>query len=650
MKKIILFALCLNIFSSSLFAEDVDLNPIVVVGSRQEQRLSGVMTSVSVITRKDIERLQPQDIGSILQGQPGIEIVRAGGLGMQTSIFMRGANSSQVLVLVDGMKVTDEFSNATPLQNIPIGQVDHIEILRGNASALYGPRAMGGVIQIFTKSGVNTSGPYGSASYGSRNTKNVTGGYSQKFNDTLFNISLNHQETGGFATKNSAQNDGSIANPNGSIANPTKNAYNSDSVSINISKAIMPGQEVGIKILGSKFNTFSDAGFDYANNLGNPPDGVNGMNKLYSNNISSQLFMKNQINDFWNSKITYGVSNMNNRNDYNFNQSDQAIGNYQTYQKDFSWLNDFIISNNQTFLLGLQSNQLKTKDEDTFFGIPRFKGSRVIKSALAGYTGKFDAIGLQLNMRHDNINIGDGSTTGLFGLSYDIDHQWKWAGNVSNAFSAPTSAQLHNIGAGGNPSLKPEKDNSMETSLQYMDNKKTLRIVLFDRKTTNLIEATGPEINIFHTKQLANTAKSSNTGVEISGQAILNAFTFKASATVQDPINEVTHNQLQRRAENFGSFEINYAFDKYKIGSQVFFSSPTPDIPVTDLCSPTTSLCRKNGGYAIANLYGSYTYDKNWSASLNIENLFDKTYQKNYGFNTPGFGAFLSVQYSPEIK
>jgi vitamin B12 transporter len=642
MKKIILIALCLNIFSSSLFAEDVDLNPIVVVGSRQEQRLSDVMTSVSVITRQDIERLQPQDVGSILQGQPGIEIVRAGGLGMQTSIFMRGANSSQVLVLVDGMKVTDEFSNATPLQNIPIGQVDHIEILRGNASALYGPRAMGGVIQIFTKSGGNTSGPYGSVSYGSRNTKNVTGGYSQKFNDTLFNISLNHQETGGFATKNSAQNDGSVLN-GFSVANPTKNAYNSNSVSMNLSKVIIPGQEIGIKILGSKFDIFSDAGFDYGN-------GVNGMNKLRSNNISSQLFMKNQINDFWNSTMTYGVSNMSNRNDYNFNQSNIRIGSYQTSQKDFSWLNDFVINKNQNLLVGLQSNQIKTKDEDQFFGIARFDGSRVINSLLAGYTGKFDAIGLQLNIRHDNTNKGEDATTGLSGLSYDINPQWKWAGNISNAFSAPTTAQLNNIGSGGNPNLKSEKSNSMETSLQYMDSKKTLRVVLFDRETTNLIEATGPVINIFNTRRLENTAKSANNGVEISGQAILDSFTFKVSATFQDPINKATNNQLQRRAENFGSFEIGYAFDKYKIGSQVFFSSSTPDLPVTDSCPASTPLCRTNAGYAIANLYGSYTYDKNWSASLNIENLFDKTYQKNFGFNTPGFGAFLSVQYSPEIK
>ena len=126
--------------------------------------------------------------------------------------------------------------------NIPISQVDHIEILRGNASALYGPRAMGGVIQIFTKSGQDISGAYGSLSYGSRNTQNLSGGYSEKLDNTTLNVSLNHQETDGFASRNPLQNDGS------STANPTKNSYRSNSFSMNLSHEITKGQEVGFKI------------------------------------------------------------------------------------------------------------------------------------------------------------------------------------------------------------------------------------------------------------------------------------------------------------------------------------------------------------------------------------------------------------------
>ncbi|MCF8186883.1 MAG: TonB-dependent receptor plug domain-containing protein, partial [Sulfuritalea sp.] len=151
MKKIVLFGLFISTLSSLSFADNIEINPVVVTSSRQEQRLSDVMTSVSVITRADIDRLNPQDIVSAIQGEPGIEFVRLGGLGLQTSIFMRGSKSSQVLVLVDGLMVSDEFTNSMPIQNIPIDQVDKIEILRGNASALYGPRASGGVIQIFTK-------------------------------------------------------------------------------------------------------------------------------------------------------------------------------------------------------------------------------------------------------------------------------------------------------------------------------------------------------------------------------------------------------------------------------------------------------------------------------------------------------------------
>ena len=151
MKKIILLNFVLCLISSMALADDIDINPIVVTGNREPPKLSNVMTSVSVITKEDIDREQPQDIGTILQNEPGIEVVRSGGLGAQTSIFMRGAESHSVLVLVDGLPFSDQVNNTIQLENIPISLVDKIEILRGNASALYGPGAAGGVIQIFTK-------------------------------------------------------------------------------------------------------------------------------------------------------------------------------------------------------------------------------------------------------------------------------------------------------------------------------------------------------------------------------------------------------------------------------------------------------------------------------------------------------------------
>ena len=652
MKKIILISLLSGLISSQSLASDIDINPIVVSGNLREQKLSDVMTSVSVITRKDIDRLNPQDIGSLLQGQAGVEIVSTGGLGMQTSIFIRGSNSSQALVLVDGLKVMDEFSNATPLQNIPVSQVDHIEILRGNASALYGPRAVGGVIQIFTKSNLNKqSGVDGSVSYGSRNTQNYNASYRNSFNDTTFNVSVNHQETNGFPTLNPKQNDTT------SIANSSKSSFDSNSISAQISKIISPGHEIGYKILANEFNVLSDTGNKYEFINFNPANS-NYMNSLNSKNIFNQIYTKNEITSFWNSKISFGTSNITNRVNYNFGQSGIPIANYTTQQKDFSWTNDFFVSKNQTIILGLQSNQISTKNNDPYFslnlsgccGTPAdFSASRVINSVFMGHTAKYDRIGTQINIRHDNINTGESATTGLFGLSYDLTNHIKWAGNISNAFNPPSTAQLSSINAGGNAALKSEEDKSIETSIQYLDQDTLARIVLFKKETTNLIQATG-DINAVGFRTLLNTAQASNTGIEITAQTKMNNLILKGSATFQDPINKLDNSQLARRAKEFGSLEVSYPYEKYNVGAQLLFSSSTRDLLVADGCPLGNTFCTKNSGYSITNLFASYRYDKDWSLSLKVENLFDRNYQKVYGYNTPGFGAFLTIQYSPENK
>ena len=93
--------------------------------------------------------------------------------------------------------------------------------------------------------------------------------------------------------------------------------------------------------------------------------------------------------------------------------------------------------------------------------------------------------------------------------------------------------------------------------------------------------------------------------------------------------------------------EINYIYNQFSFGGQTFISSSTTDVAIGDGCNSSNPACRKNAGYSVSNLNGSYKYDKNWTLRLNLENIFNKTYQQAYGFNTPGFGAFLTIQYQP---
>jgi vitamin B12 transporter len=647
MKKIIFFALCLNTFSSSLYAEDVDvdLNPIVVTGNRQEQRLSDVMTSVSVITREDIDRQKPQDLLEILQGEPGIETRRSGGIGLQSSIFMRGANSNQVLILVDGLNILDEFTAGPSLPNISISQIDHIEIIRGNASALYGSNAVGGIIQIFTKSRNDNYGPYGSASYGSRSSKNIIVGYKNKYNNTKFDISYNNQQTDGFRTFDANAKNVVF----GQVPNPSNNPFSSNNVSLNISQFISKDHEFGLKILASEFKVKNDSGsnasrifpFDASSS------GLDLMQRENSKQLLMQAYSKDLITSYWNSKVAVGVTNTVNRFNYNDdNLSGVPIGVYNTHQTNVLWENNFILSNNQTMLIGLESRHSKLKGSDMYFGVPDADGSpavdaqRTTNSTFASYTSKFNGIGLQLNVRHDATNTNLSSTTGLGGLSYDLTNHWKIAGNLSNAFGAPSLGQLFGgPGSGANPNLKPERDKSKELSLQYLDGNTLGRIVIFNRESKDLLSQTGPLFNGFNTWENINKAK--NDGIEFSAKTIINSITFKMSATFQNSIDATTNVRLKRRAKEFGSFELSYPIKQFTLGSQMLVSGNARDT------SFATSLDTFNSGYAVVNLFANYKYNENWSTNLRVENLFDRSYQVVNGFNTPDFGAFLTLQYIP---
>ena len=642
MKKIILIALCLNIFSSSLFAEDVDLNPIVVIGNRQEQRLSNVMTSVSVITREDIDRQKPQDLIDILQGEPGMEVRRSGGIGLSSSIFMRGANSNQVLVIVDGLNIVDEFSNGPSLPNIPISQIDRIEIIRGNASALYGSNAAGGVIQIFTKSRKDNYGPYGSASYGSRSSENIIVGYKNKYNNTKFDISYNNQQTDGFRTLDAnAENVGF-----GQVPNPSNNPFSSNNVSLNISQFISKDHEFGLKILASEFKVKNDSGSNQNRiTFDSSSSGLDLMQRENSKQLLMQAYSKDLITSYWSSKVALGVTNTTNRFNYNDdNVSGVPTGTYNTHQTNILWENNFILSNNQTMLIGLESRHSEIKDSDIYFGVPTVSAQRTTNSIFAGYTSKFNDIGLQLNARHDATNTNLSSTTGLGGLSYDLTNHWKIAGNLSNAFDAPSLGQLFGgTGSGANPNLKAERDKSKELSLQYFEGNTIGRIVIFNRESKNLISPAGPFVDppINTIKSLVNIDKAKNNGIEFSAKTFIYDITFKMSATFQNSIDATTHTRLKRRAQEFGSFELSYPIKQFTLGSQMLVSGNTLDT------SFATALNTFNSGYAVVNLFANYKYNENWSANLRIDNLFDRTYQVVNGFNTPDFGAFLTLQYIP---
>lgn len=153
-----------------------ELPPLIVTATRTAQSADATLAPVTVITRAEMERRQSTSVPDLLRGVPGIAVVNSGGPGKATSLFLRGTESDHVLVLVDGIRVGSATSGTTAFQDIPIEQIERIEIVRGPRSSLYGSEAIGGVIQIFTRRGGGSPTPHLALGGGSLGTADLSAG------------------------------------------------------------------------------------------------------------------------------------------------------------------------------------------------------------------------------------------------------------------------------------------------------------------------------------------------------------------------------------------------------------------------------------------------------------------------------------------
>ena len=136
----------------------MEAEPVVVTATRFDIPLDLSPASASVITSEDLEQKQIERVSDALREVPGLSVVQTGTAGQLTSVFTRGLRSEHTQVLLDGIPINQGLQGAFNFADLTIDDIDRIEVVRGPQSTLYGPRALAGVIQIFTKQGTGTPG------------------------------------------------------------------------------------------------------------------------------------------------------------------------------------------------------------------------------------------------------------------------------------------------------------------------------------------------------------------------------------------------------------------------------------------------------------------------------------------------------------
>ncbi|MEB0135891.1 TonB-dependent receptor [Actimicrobium sp. CCC2.4] len=596
---------------------DTSMPPVVVTAARIEQSQADALPHTTVISSDTIRNSQAIDVLTLLRNEAGLQFTQSGGPGQLASFFLRGASPSQTLILIDGVPVRREgFSGSAALEHILPEQIDHIEIVRGNVSAIYGSGAIGGVIQIFTRRGDRTPVIGATVEAGSRGTINVTGDIAGQSDGTRYAVTAARFRTDGFSAMNHTQF------PN---ENPDKNGYDNTSASVSLSQQWAKGHEAGIRLYANEGNfTYDGGGF------GAPTD----INKGTSKQQSLALFSRDKLSSSWVSNLTLSQTRLSNRN-----ISISAFGydsRYDSTANLLQWNNEISLTPDWILIAGADLGHEKADvSNDDGFAITRNAPSRSTSSVYAGISGKADAHLLQANVRHDQVDGSGSKTTGYLGYGYALTPALKLIASASTAFNAPTLAQVYDPD-NGNAKLKPETSRSVELGAQYALAGTLVRATVFKTRTKDQF-GIDPD-NCFSGAYpfgcpTFNIAQASNQGVELSASGKLASVDLKTSLTLQEPVDDATKQILIRRARTLASVSAAQAFGALRVGADVQYSGNRNDGS------------RSLGGYVLANLNARYALSKSVSLFARVDNLFDRDYQTIYGYNQPPRGVFAGLRW-----
>lgn len=576
----------------------------VVTAARIRQNLSDTLQPTTVIDADDIVRSGQQTLPELLQSLGGVEVTSTGGPGQSSGVFMRGANTDHTLVLVDGLRINSATVGTTAFEHIPINQIDRIEIVPGPLSSLYGSDAIGGVIQIFTKSGATKAST--SAGYGSYNTRNVDGSFSGSAKDTDFTLSAGYYETDGFdATKPTIAFD---------QHNDDRDGYRNANVSARLAHHFDADNSVGITAFHSDGRTEFDNGPTTRD--------VNDQSlSAYS------IYSENRLTSFWQSLLRFGTG----RDDAVFTGAFPAE--FRTDQDQASWQNTFAVIGGSLIAGG--EYRREEISGDTIFVQTR----RDIRSGFAGYRGDYSNHGIQFNARHDDYSDFGGRTTGSIGYGYRLTDAVRLRAAAGTAFHAPTFNDLYFpadpiFGGGGNPNLEPERSRSHEFGVDYQRGAKRFAATYFDNRIADLI------VFDLATFTPQNLESARIRGGEFSYSGTVLGTELRAKFTAQNPENVRTGLQLQRRARQHGSVAASRAFGAWKFGTEVVASSERFDSNSED---PAARL----DGYALLNLYLTRRLSTQWEVDVRWNNVTDRDYELAQYFNTPGSNVFVSLRWTP---
>lgn len=588
-------------------ADTVSMKETVVTANRIEQPLSDLVADMSIVDRETIEAAGAAGVADVLSKLPGVQMVRNGGLGSNSSVYLRGADNRFTAVYIDGVRVDSQSTGGASWQDIPLEAIDRIEVLRGPAAAVYGSDAIGGVVQIFTKKGEGKAKPYVGLGWGSRGTVKAQAGVSGGQSGWDYNLGVSHASSNGFNSKTSAD------------ANPDADGYRNNTFNGRVGYQINVNQRVEATALTSYMN----AGYDATVSKTSPMADDRSIYKMSAVGLNWLA----KWSDVYSTRLQYTQSR-------DFYQTKPSVYETDTRLHSYLFQNEWRLGA-QTVTAALERREDKLVNNGLDIG----SRNRSQNALALGYGLNLGKHTLQLNTRHDRDSEFGGHTTGSAAYGYEFIPNWRATASAGTAFRAPTLYQR--FSQYGDASLQPEKGRNVELGLKWGKGSDSFSATVYRNSLSNLINYvgktgacpgnTGPYGGCY-----ANVANARYEGITLAATTRLGVVNLQGSVDFQNPRDTDKDLQLARRSKRYLNLSADTSVAGWKLGAEMQAASKRFD-----------DAANKNvlGGYTLWNLTAQKQLTPQWSLVARLNNLADKRYELARTYATEGRSGYIGVKW-----
>ena len=593
------------------------LEQVIVTASRVPEPADQSLFSVTVLTRADIEARQVLSVQDLLADLAGINIDSTGGLGQQSSVFIRGADSDHTLLLIDGVRVGSATLGTAPFEIIPLEQIDHIEVLRGQRSTLYVSDAVGGVIQIFTRQAGDPGTTLGgSAMTGSYDTHQFTGYLAARGRQAWGSLSGDVLTTGGIPACLPAAVAGCFDPAAPQVPDGHQNRSGSLSAGVRLTDQLTASADV---LYTHGWTAFDGAGFD---------DRLDFEEKIFTAHLDQAL------GSTWHVRLMAGRDEDDERDFLD----PTPVGTFDTVRKSASLQADGKLAEALKLISGVDYEDVHV-DSDTPFALTS-RTTRAIFSELHGDWAGWSALA-GARFEH-NGQFGNHWTENL-GLRRTLEPGLRLVLTWGSAFRAPTFDELYFPGF-GNPNLKPETSQSYEAGLDAEEG--ALRWSLHAYQTT-----IDEEISIDPLTFLpVNINRSRIRGVELQGDWHDADWVVGGQLTGLEPLNVSPGPEyddlLPRRAQQSASLTVRrliHAAPAASAAGSVGVVARWEGRRYDDLANTLPM-----GGYLTVDLLTQWR-EGSWTLEARAANLFDRSYQTAAYYAQPGRSYYVTIRYRSSL-